>query len=148
MTIAKRITLNTTDIPLELPPPAMVPGDLNGDGQLDWVFFQGTRLVRAYDYNGIELWTIIRRDGTYHPRPEYPGRSVVWDINGDGKNEVICTLATRGGAGTYDVLILDGRTGVVKHSKTIPLSRNGAHLVIAYMTDEPFVIMKADNINS
>jgi len=148
MAIAKQIKLNTSNIPMELPPPAMVPGDLNGDGQLDWVFFQGTRLVRAYDNNGTELWTLIRKDGTYHPRPEYPGNSVVWDMDGDGKDEVICTLATPGGAGTYDVLILDGGTGAVKHSRTIPYSRNGAHLVIAYMTDEPYIILKADNINS
>ena len=47
MAIAKQMKLNTSDIRMELPPPAMVPGDLNGDRQLDWVFFQGTRIVRA-----------------------------------------------------------------------------------------------------
>jgi hypothetical protein len=68
---------------------------------------------------------------------------VVWDMDGDSKDEVMCTLRTPG-ASTYDLLMRDGSSGEIRHSFTIPYERKDAHLVIAYMTEQPYSILKVD----
>lgn len=144
--IAKAIPLDASEIPVDLEPPRMVGGDLNGDGKIDWVFTHGTRLVRAYDHDGKKLWTYALDKGEHCPQMYRQPNSVVWDMDGDGKDEVMCTLRTLG-ASTYDLIMLDGLSGKVKYSRTIPYQRKGAHLAVAYMTDQPYLILKVDENN-
>jgi hypothetical protein len=50
--LAKEITIDTSELPRDLIAPRMVPGDLNGDGKLDWVLFHGSRFIKAYSHDG------------------------------------------------------------------------------------------------
>ncbi len=144
MEVVRQFPLNTADFPAGLEPPRMVSGDLDGDGQRDWVMTHGTLLARAYDSDGTEVWNVVRGNGVATDRVHEQPSSVVWDMDGDGKAEVLCTLRTPG-ATTYDLLIIDGVTGEIRESVTIPTEKIGGHLSIAYMTDptqDPYVILK------
>jgi hypothetical protein len=94
----------------------MVPGDLNGDGKIDWVFFNGTKFLKAYDHDGELLWQHLNPDGVENYDPWHSWIPTVWDMNNDGRAEVIAFRQT--GASSASALYLtiyDGTTGTVNH---------------------------------
>ena len=96
-------------------------GDLTGDGRQDLVLAQGAELqpdqnsincLTAMDLDGNILWRrgelTTRRDMLTADLPFQ-----IYDIDGDGRNEVICAM-------DFELLILDGETGEVKAKAPTP----------------------------
>jgi chitodextrinase len=96
-------------------------GDLNNDGNIDFLFQKGAVYIRAYDHTGTLMWQKAMNSpdswghGSWkmHPQP-----TVIWDIDQDGKNEVICGNYYE--SGKYYVAIIDGATGNIKKKKELP----------------------------
>ncbi|MGF1660937.1 MAG: hypothetical protein ACFCVG_00450 [Kineosporiaceae bacterium] len=93
-------------------------GDLDGDGRhSDFVRYSNSRL-QAFQYRGgrhVELlweWSA----GVELPRPpdRYHYKHTVFDVDGDGQDEVIGPFPTPGGA--IELRVVDGRTGHVEHA--------------------------------
>ncbi len=115
-------------------------GDLTGNGKPDFVVYRCTDGVKpcfiaAFDLNGKALW----QHGNGGNQPVRPGPVAVYDVDGDGRDEVICFFhdpkVDAKPESLKDVLvqIRDGKTGEVKQS-THPaifdkLSGDGANWV-------------------
>lgn len=103
-------------------------GDLNGDGRPEFVFAQNERIgpgdiykhitcITAVDLEGNILWQRGRPDlRNYEVTSDLPVG--VMDLNGDGKDEVICCM-------NFEILVLDGITGEIVRRKPTPKSREG-----------------------
>ncbi len=67
-------------------------GDLNGNGELDFLVFRSTDngmkpcFIGAFTINGRVLW----QDGKNGEQPARPGPAAVYDFDGDGADEVLC----------------------------------------------------------
>ncbi|MHC4116350.1 MAG: rhamnogalacturonan lyase family protein [Planctomycetota bacterium] len=133
---------------------SLVPifGDLNGDGTLDCVIRMdnGNRemsqdpgmpvQLEAFTSYGRSLW---RKDICHHDHCYGSANNVpfnVWDMDGDGKAEVITRLQI---ADSVYVAILDGMTGQVKHKTPWPemvsdfyKSSTRIHMSVAYLDGE------------
>lgn len=96
-------------------------GDLDNDGNIDFIFQKGAVYIRAYDHTGTLMWQKAMNSpdswghGSWnmHPQP-----TVIWDIDQDGKNEVICGNYYE--SGKYYVAIIDGATGNIEKRKELP----------------------------
>lgn len=95
-------------------------GDLDGDGRLDFVLTRlhpdrdpGAAYIAAVDFDGRLLWERGHKPPV--PKTETSGDPPcqVGDIDGDGRNEVVCVM-------DHTLLALDGRTGAVKYSAPVP----------------------------
>lgn len=155
LTLVKEIPLSTAGLPDSEPVPRLVPGDVNGDGKLDWVITSGCKVVRVYDHDGAMLWEKVNPNGIYDPTFQKPYYSAVWDLDGDGKCEVI-GFQQKGNdiRSTPWLTIFDGQTGAIKKETELffKASQPGNHLhrgfvVIAYMRSktEPDIIVSGDD---
>lgn len=98
-------------------------GDLDGDGRLEIVIAQNQPRVGGDTYSMISCITALTLDGEIlwqrgRPSPKHALLTndvalQIYDIDGDGNNEVLCTMDFR-------MLILDGRTGEVKRMAPTP----------------------------
>lgn len=93
-------------------------GNLDSDAQPEFIIHTGSRLIKAYEWDGTLMWRIHNPQGWDNTRstvPEslkHPNFSAVWDMDGDGDDEIIHCWAN--GASTAALLIVrDGRTGTV-----------------------------------
>ncbi len=124
-------------------------GDLNGDQRLDVVLRLDNGIremsrdpgvpveVEAFTHYGRSLW---RRPLVSHARCYGNANNVpvvVWDLDGDGKSEVIASLEE---AGRLYLAILDGMTGEVRRKTPwTPMATDFAksstriHMAIAYL---------------
>ena len=108
------------------------PGDLNNDGQLDFVLYkQGPMTAPGYlvaiDGKGRTLWDLGGRsiqthqpDGQWN-EPALRGICFVYDLNQDGKSEVITELWQEG---SPLLCVLDGATGKVLRERLSPLDKH------------------------
>ena len=97
-------------------------GDLTGDGRPDIVLAQRVPLEGAAGYSTVGCLTALTRDGEVlwqsgTPTPQTPMAGdlpfQVNDIDGDGRNEVVCV---RG----FEIQVLDGATGQLKFAAPVP----------------------------
>ncbi len=154
-------------------------GDLNGDGEYDFVFTrmpilaENTILLEAYLRDGTYLWTLDCGPNSINRNNIEPGSSAlfvghgdnitVWDINSDGKSEVIVRTSNGvrfGDGATLDfassndrqfISILNGMTGHELARADVPTDiiahgpLNG-HMGVAYLDGvNPSVIYSAKN---
>jgi outer membrane protein assembly factor BamB len=113
-------------------------GDLNGDGRMELLLVQPdnrkdvryiphqVQCLTAFDLDGQLLW----QTGTPHADPGGPGSDYpaqIADIDGDGMLEVVCVMNDR-------FVVLDGSTGRMKVSHTLPHPQAHDCIVIANLT--------------
>jgi len=104
-------------------------GDLDGDGQVDLLLYrQGPQTAPAYlvalSHDGQKLWEMgdasiqaHMPDGVWE-EPALRGVALIYDIDRDGKSEVITEFWTEGQPMLY---VLDGATGKIKQARGSPL---------------------------
>jgi len=114
-------------------------GDLNGDGRPEYVFAQNEIVGSTpfEDYRQISCLTAIDGGGrilwqkgdqeidNFDVTSDLP--VAVLDINGDGKDEVVCCM-------NFKLQILDGTTGKVLKSTATPHSKQGGGFIIGHET--------------
>ncbi len=116
-------------------------GDLTGDGNADLLVYKSIGGIHpcflgAFTLEGEPIWAFGNKHLTLQDAddetsvletlsPERPGPVAIYDIDADGKAEVICfwlsskaTQASKWSLSAIQLLILDGATGAVKHSST------------------------------
>lgn len=113
-------------------------GDLNGDGRMELLMVQPdggiddryvphqVQCMTAYDLDGRLLWQVGTPDPNCgKPGSDYPAQ--IYDIDGDGMNEVLCVMDKR-------FLVLDGATGQVKSSYALPGEEAHDCIIIANLS--------------
>ncbi len=113
----------------ELSPVGPGVGDLNGDGLLDYVIldnnlYESDRdrkpILRAYLHDGTPYWSF---DTRYRYRNEAPGivlPYIVWDLDGDGKSEVIMRMGRVDDLQTFLTILEADISGIPAVIDSIP----------------------------
>jgi hypothetical protein len=97
-------------------------GDLDNDGKhRDFIRYTNSNIMQAFAWGGAGqpklLWEFKNPLKLPAPPDRYHYKNVVWDVDKDGKSEVIGAFAAADG--NIEVRILEGNTGKIKHtSKT------------------------------
>lgn len=95
----------------------MTIGDLNGDGQIEFVFNDGRRSIKAFDQQGNLMWHRFNANDPGVEEPFHNFTISIYDIDLDQKAEVICYLEING---EHHLAILDGETGAIQTSVEVP----------------------------
>jgi len=97
-------------------------GDLTGDGTLDILLAQRAPIEGAPGYGVLGALTALTARGEVLWQSGQPAGQVpmagdlpfqVHDIDGDGRNEVVCVR-------DFEIQVLDGATGKLKHAAPVP----------------------------
>lgn len=91
-------------------------GDLNGDGVYEFLLVRGAMGQTALDQKGTVLWEYEDGDSSMadiRPDSEFP----IYDLDGDGKAEVVCARRVEG---NLSLCIVDGATGALKRHVPYP----------------------------
>lgn len=98
-------------------------GDLDGDGRLEIVFAQHTEMLTGGDFCQLSCLTAMNLDGQVLWQWGEPHRAhgivpsdmpvQIHDVDGDGRAEVVCCR-------NFEICLLDGMTGEVKHCAPTP----------------------------
>ena len=98
-------------------------GDLDGDGQAEFVVTQGTRHLAAFDHTGALMWSRTRRGyGQVRVHVECEMPTLVYDIDGDGRAEVIARWYLQDTRDAVPFIqILDGQTGEIRRQTALPI---------------------------
>ncbi|MFA9556291.1 hypothetical protein ACERII_03150 [Evansella sp. AB-rgal1] len=120
----------------------MLLGDLNQDGRMELLMVQADGgiddryvphqviCLTAFDLEGNTLWQVGKPDEhAGGPGSDYPAQ--IYDIDGDGCNEVLCIMNKR-------FLVLDGKTGSVKKSFPLPSAEAHDCIIIANLSGNDF----------
>lgn len=96
-------------------------GDLNNDGiYSDFIRYSNSKRMQAFAYNGgtsvTLLWDYSAPVQLPDPPTDYQYKYVIWDVDNDGRTEVIGPFAST--SGFIELRIIDGETGDVKRSIT------------------------------
>lgn len=91
-------------------------GDLNGDGKIDFVFNDGRRTIKAFDHNGNLLWQKFNSSDPGVAEKYHNFTIQNYDIDLDGKDEVICFLEVNN---EHHLAVIDGVTGNIQVSKKL-----------------------------
>ncbi|MCL2377741.1 MAG: hypothetical protein FWC77_01290 [Defluviitaleaceae bacterium] len=110
-------------------------GHLCGGGEWHIVLAQAQKRISRDAYPHISCLTAIDLDGNILWQRGEPSENAahlgkisadlpfqVYDIDGDGADEVICAI-------NFELLILDGATGQVKHRAPTPLTEDDAQVI-------------------
>ena len=89
-------------------------GDVDGDGEIEYVHYVGARHMSVYRADGKQMWKYDDLEGILGCGPVIN----VWDFNGDGKAEI---LTVRGSYPDLRLCLLDGATGDVLRDIEYPL---------------------------
>ncbi|MCX8035848.1 MAG: hypothetical protein N3D11_02105 [Candidatus Sumerlaeia bacterium] len=128
------------EFPLDTPNPALklgktyrvTFGDVDGDGEMEIVLNNGTMMTCVYKLNGTKLWEIYNPSGQRHWDPWHPWIAPVWDLNNDGKDEVVTYIKDKQDGKNY-IAIVEGPTGRIL--KKAPFSYTGnepKRMIVAY----------------
>lgn len=87
-----------------------VTGDIDGDGRIELVLCRGSVEQIAFSLDGTIRWRYTNPDTSWQSRR--PDSSVfLWDVDGDGKTELVCTRFLDG---AENVCLVDAATGDLK----------------------------------
>lgn len=116
----------------------MYIGDLTGSGRMDLLLVQPdgniddryvphqVEAMTAYSLDGDILWQVGQpSENPGGPGSDYPVQ--IYDIDGDGYNEVLCVM-------NKQFLILDGKTGQLKERYDLPADEAHDCIIIANLT--------------
>ena len=92
-------------------------GDATGDGQTDFLVFTPGYSAHLFDFSGKELWKWEAPAEGERLRAEFEAPGAVWDLDRDGKAEVI---HWREIDGREWLVAADGQTGAIKHRTPWP----------------------------
>lgn len=85
-------------------------GDLNGDGVYEYLSVRGAMSQVAFDHQGRVLWQYQDDDATMadiRTDSEFP----IYDVDGDGRAEVVCARRVEG---QLSLCLVDGLSGAIK----------------------------------
>ena len=94
----------------------LIVADVTGDGRPDWILKNGFRLIKAYDHDGAKLFEIRDPEGFVNGTPWHPFEDLAWDLDGDGKAEIIAAWHKPDG---HYLQILEGETGAVLRERKL-----------------------------
>ena len=117
----------------------LIVADVTGDGRPDWILKNGFRLIEAYDHDGAKLFERRNPDGFANGTPWHPFVDLAWDLDGDGRAEIIATWHEPDG---HYLEVLDGETGAVLSRRQLwhavrPKGNNQILLAIAFPNAGP-----------
>ena len=92
-------------------------GDVNADGQTDFVVFTPGYSAHAFDFSGKPLWTWEAPAEGERLRAEFEAPGALWDLDRDGRAEVI---HWREIDGREWLVAADGRTGEIRYRTPWP----------------------------
>ena len=135
-------------------------GDVNGDGQAEYALINGTEQAKVYDSGGSKLWEYRKPEhiANNELQPDrstwgyHPWGGTLFDLNGDGKDELI--HFTQKGANTTKpyLSIRNGATGALIREKelwTTPTtqwtSRRGLVSVLYRESGAPLIVVAIDD---
>ncbi|WP_247234261.1 hypothetical protein [Telluribacter sp. SYSU D00476] len=113
-------------------------GDVNGDGQTDFLVLEPDFSAHLFDHSGRELWQWQAPEEYRKERSEFEAPGVLWDFDGDGRAEVV---HWRMEEGKEWLVIADGETGRIKKQTgwptgPLPHVYNNFRLAVAKLTKE------------
>src|SRR5215207_6392362 len=92
-------------------------GDVDGDGRTDFVVFGAGYPAHAFTFDGTKRWSWEAPAEGERLRAEFEAPGAVWDLDGDGKAEVI---HWREIDGREWLVAADGMSGAIKHQAPWP----------------------------
>jgi hypothetical protein len=112
----------------------LIVADVTGDGRADWILKNGFRLLKAYDHDGAKLFEQRNPDGFANGTPWHLFVDLAWDLDRDGKAEIIATWHKPDG---HYLQILDGDTGAVLRERKLwhdvaPTGDNAILMALAF----------------
>ena len=113
----------------------LIVADVTGDGRPDWILKNGFRLIKAYDHNGAKLFERRNPEGFTNGTPWHPFVDLAWDLDGDGRAEIIATWHEPDG---HYLQVLDGETGAILRERklwhgVVPKANNQILMAIAFI---------------
>jgi hypothetical protein len=111
-------------------------GDVNGDGQTDFLVLEPDFSAHVFDHSGKVLWQWKAPEEYTKERSEFEAPGVLWDFDGDDKAEVV---HWRMMDGKERLVMVDGATGQIKKQTDwptgpLPHVYNNFRLAIARLT--------------
>ena len=108
-------------------------GDVNGDGQTDFLVLEPNFSAHVFDNGGRELWSYKAPAEYTKEREEFEAPGVLWDFDHDGRAEVV---HWRFWEGKEWLVVADGRTGKIRRqtpwpTQPLPHVYNNFRLAIA-----------------
>jgi len=136
----------------------MLLGDITGDGLLDVVMMQGDQMsndayighqvncLTAYDWQGTLLWQVGNPAAGSSTGSDIPAQ--IYDIDGDGYNEVIACM--NNDVVSRKFVVLDGQTGAIDEQYDYPSDEAHDTIIIANLSgnDRPTDVVLKDRYNN
>jgi len=99
-------------------------GDLTGDGKIDFLFNDGRRVIKAFDWDGNLLWEKFNPNDPGVEEKYHNFTLAIYDIDLDCHNEVIAFQEIDG---KNCLVVLDGKTGEIKAQAELPFAAPRDH---------------------
>jgi len=101
-------------------------GDVDGDGELEMIVCRGAGQQSAVDLDGRRLWRY--RDEHADGRPcRVDSKLPLYDLDGDGKLELVCVRVLDG---RPKLCVVNAADGSVKHARPIAVAPREPHLSV------------------